>query len=132
MRKALIFILFLLPAPAHAIECATFYTYEAKITDVYDGDTVTADIDLGFDTWMHDRKLRLNGIDAPELRGDEKEAGLKSRDALRKQVLGKDVTLCTIKDKQGKYGRYLTNIFIGDQNINDWLVTNGYAVRRTY
>ncbi len=86
------------------------YHYSAVITEVYDGDTVTADIDLGFGLWMRGQKLRLHGIDAPELRGAEREEGLKSRDFLRGLVLGKEVTLRTIKDKRGKYGRWLAEI----------------------
>ncbi|MEM7191447.1 MAG: thermonuclease family protein [Pseudomonadota bacterium] len=129
MRTHILLLTLLLPVSAHAAECEVLYTYEAKITEVYDGDTVTADIDLGFDTWKHDEKLRLVGIDAPEVKGAEKAEGIKSRDALRTEVLGKDVTVCTFQDKQGKYGRYLATLFVNDRNINDWLVTNGYAAR---
>jgi endonuclease YncB( thermonuclease family) len=58
---------FHLPA-AYAQNCG-LYTYKAQITEVYDGDTVTADIDLGFHTWRRDEKLRLYEINAPEMRG---------------------------------------------------------------
>ena len=53
----------------------TLYHYKAFVTQVYDGDTVTVDIDLGLHTWMKGEKLRLYRINAPELRGEEKEAG---------------------------------------------------------
>ena len=104
-----------------------FYQYRAIITDVYDGDTVTADIDLGFDIWRRNERLRLYGIDAPEVRGEEREAGLVARDALRKQIIGKEVTICTIKDRTGKYGRYLVRIFDGPNLINLWLERTGRA-----
>ena len=107
-------------------ECG-FYQYRAVITDVYDGDTVTADIDLGFDIWRRNEKLRLYGIDAPEVRGDERPEGLLSRDALRERLVGKEVTICTIKDRTGKYGRYLVRIFEGGRLINLWLVRTGHA-----
>ncbi len=116
---------------AYAQNCG-FYTYKALITEVYDGDTVTADIDLGFHTWRRDEKLRLYEINAPEMRGNEKQKGIVSRDALRKRILGRQVTICTIKDKRGKYGRYLAKIFIGGESINDWLVKNGFANYRVY
>jgi len=87
------------------------YTYKAKIVAVYDGDTVTALVDLGFKV-QKEMKLRLTGIDTPELRGDEREEGLKVRDYVRGLILDKDVTIKTSKDKQGKYGRYLAEIFI--------------------
>lgn len=57
-----------------------FYFYKAVVRDVYDGDSCTVDIDLGFGIWMKGQKLRLMGIDTPELRGSEREEGLKVRD----------------------------------------------------
>ncbi len=104
-----------------------FYQYQANIVDVHDGDTVRADIDLGFNIWRHNEPLRLNGIDAPELRGASKDAGILARDALREKVLGKHVTICTIKDRQEKYGRYLANIYVDDELINDWMISQGFA-----
>ncbi len=63
------------------------YYYKAKIISVYDGDTVRVDIDLGLSTWIKNEKLRLARINAPELRGDEREAGMAARDFLREYVL---------------------------------------------
>jgi micrococcal nuclease len=51
------------------------YHYKAKIIEVYDGDTCTIDIDLGLNIWNKGEKIRLNRINAPELRGDEKAKG---------------------------------------------------------
>ncbi len=113
--------------PKVAAACG-LYAYAARITAVYDGDTVTADVDLGFKVWRKDEKLRLHRIDAPEMRGDEREAGIVSRDALRQRVLDRDVIICTFKDTTGKYGRYLADIWLGDENINDWLLAEGLAV----
>ena len=48
------------------------YLYKAHVTDVYDADTITVNVDLGFNTWIHDEKIRLARIDAPEVRGKEK------------------------------------------------------------
>jgi len=113
------------------------YQYFAKITDisdVYDGDTITADIDLGFGVWLTERKFRLAGINAPEIRGDERSAGLVARDFLREQIDRVDgwVNLKTVRDTKGKYGRYLAYIFIDGVNINDLLVQEGYAVYKEY
>jgi len=108
------------------------YTYKAKITGVYDGDTVTADIDMGLKIWAHGEKLRLYGINTPELRGEERPEGLTSRDWLRDKVLGKEVLIRTIRDKKGKYGRYLAEIYLNDININELLVTEGLAERKEY
>ncbi|MBT3250667.1 MAG: nuclease [Candidatus Marinimicrobia bacterium] len=103
---------------------------------VYDGDTCTVDIDLGLGTWVKGEKIRLSRINAPEIRGDERKKGLASRDALRELIYGKDILLQTIKDKKGKYGRYIGEIWIQHNdskiNISDWLVSNNYAVYRDY
>jgi len=108
------------------------YTYKAKITSVYDGDTVTADVDFGFHVWVHGEKLRLNRINTPEVRGAERPQGLISRDWLRERLIGKDVLIRTTKDKKGKYGRYLVEIYLDGININDQLVDEGLAEYKDY
>ena len=108
------------------------YIYDAIVTDVYDGDTVTVDIDLGLHVWVKGEKLRLNRIDAPEVRGETREQGLISRDWLRDRVLGQQLVIETQKDCKGKYGRYLAELWLGDVNINDALVSEGLAVYKAY
>lgn len=113
------------------------YLYKAKIVSVYDGDTCRADIDLGLKVWIKNEKLRLLRINAPELRGEERDEGLKARDFLRELIDNKEVMLQTQKDKQGKYGRYLAEIWISDvdgqwQNVNDRMVEEGFAIYKDY
>ena len=57
------------------------------------------------------QKIRLLGINTPEVRGSEKSQGIISRDALRQRILGKVVIIKTSKDKKGKYGRWLGEVF---------------------
>jgi len=83
-------------------------------------------VDLGF-LHYQEMKLRLYGIDTPEVRGVEKIEGIKVRDIVREMILGKEVEIITYKDKQGKYGRYLANIILDGVDINLWLVANGHA-----
>lgn len=113
------------------------YHYKAKIVEVYDGDTCTIDIDLGLHTWIKGEKIRLTRINAPELRGTERTKGLKSRDFLRSLILDKEVFIETIKDKKEKYGRYLAEVWLEDDNrkfinINDEMVKNGFAKYQKY
>ena len=103
------------------------YEYRAFVRKVYDGDTVTVDIDLGFDVVLKAQKIRLTRINAPEVRGQERSEGLVSRDALRKKVLDRWITIKTKKDKKGKFGRWLGELWIDDMCVNDWLLTEGYA-----
>ena len=114
-----------------------FY-YRAHVVSVYDGDTCRVDLDLGFGVWKKNETLRLSRINAPEVRGEEKAAGRLSRDYLRGLILDKDVMIQSIRDRKGKYGRYLAEIWLFDalneqwHNINDMLVENGQAVYRQY
>lgn len=105
------------------------YEYKATITAVYDGDTVTADIDLGFEVWLRGQKLRLLNINTPEVRGKTRPEGIIARDALRNRILGKEVIVKS--DRRGKYGRWLVEIIIDEENINSWLLSEGYAVPYT-
>jgi len=113
------------------------YHYRAIVKSVYDGDTCTVDIDLGLGAWIHGEKLRLHRINAPELRGAERAEGLRSRDFLRSQIDGKEILIQTIKDKRGKYGRYIADIWLESEgenwiNVNDLLVENGFAIYQEY
>ncbi len=122
---------------SESIDNYDFYIYKAVITAVYDGDTVTADIDLGFNVWLHDEKLRLSRINTPEVRGKERPEGLVSRDWLREKIKGKEVIIKTIKkknlkEKKGKFGRYLVEIYFDKININDELVKKGLAEYKQY
>ena len=115
----------------------TLYNYKAIVTSVYDGDTCTVDIDLGLSVWLRGEKLRLNRINAPELRGIEKPKGILSRDFLKQIIEGKEITIETIKDKKGKYGRYLAEIWIKDKkgksiNVNDLIVSEGFTKYQKY
>ncbi len=113
------------------------YFYKAIVASVYDGDTCTVDIDLGLSTWIRGEKVRLYRINAPEVRGAERDAGLLARDFLRSQVEGKAVLIQTIKDRKEKYGRYLAEIWLEAEdgsrvNINDLLVQQGHAIYQEY
>lgn len=113
------------------------YYYRALVRSVYDGDTCTMDIDLGLGTWVHGEKIRLLRINAPELRGDSRVAGTAARDFLRSQIDGREVWINTVKDKRGKYGRYLAEIWLKQEagdwiNINDAIVAAGHAVYADY
>lgn len=103
------------------------YTYQALVTKIYDADTITVDIDLGFNVQLHDVKLRLCGIDAPEVRGEERPEGIAARDWLRERLLLRTVTIETIRDRTGKYGRYLAIVHHDGINYNQALIDEGLA-----
>ena len=111
------------------------FHYQARLeslSDVYDGDTVKLTVDVGFGIQIKKFKARLARINTPEIRGRERMVGLDVRDALREKLDGKELLVETIKDKTGKYGRYLVELWIvGEndeyENVNDWLLENNFA-----
>jgi endonuclease YncB( thermonuclease family) len=54
------------------------YTYKSKVTKVYDGDTITVEVDLGF-SFKFTNSFRLLRINCPEVRGESREEGLKKQ-----------------------------------------------------
>ncbi|MDP1712258.1 MAG: thermonuclease family protein [Candidatus Nanopelagicaceae bacterium] len=101
------------------------YVYKATVKDVHDGDSITVDVQLGFNVLLQNMKLRLAGINAPELTTAE---GKKVRDFLSKILLNKEIVLQTVKDRQEKYGRYLAIVWLDGKNVNEQLVKGDMAV----
>jgi len=108
------------------------YHYRAKVIKIYDADTITVHVQLGFNTYQV-ATLRLYGINGPEMRGEEKPQGIISRDWLRKKILGKDIIIQTIAkkngmDKKGKFGRWLAVVWLDGVNLNQQMLDEGLAV----
>ena len=82
---------------------------------------------MGFDVVLKAQKIRLLRINAPEVRGAERAEGLKSRDALRAKICNKWVKIKTQKDKKGKYGRWLGEVWFEDVCVNDWMLSESHA-----
>ena len=105
-----------------------------KITRVVDGDTVDAELDLGFNIKYKER-IRLMGIDTPESRTrnkKEKVLGLASKARLKELLKGKKVRIETSKDGKGKFGRILAEVIAIDKegtevNCNTQLCEEGHA-----
>ena len=104
------------------------FRYKARVVKVVDGDTIDVDIDLGFYTVLHNQRIRLKGIDAPEPRGEERIAGLESKAWLKEEIEGNDIELVTFKNAKGKYGRWLGVVYMNQQNINQLMVEKELAV----
>lgn len=111
------------------------YEYSASVISVYDGDTITVSVDLGFHI-TQTMSVRLARINSPEVRGGSSTEGLEARDYLRSILLGKKVTLVTHKDRKEKYGRYLADVYLGEPRVfncvNDMMVAKGFAQLREY
>ncbi len=113
------------------------YEYSAIVVDVHDGDTLKVDIDLGLGVWMHKQALRLVAmsnvsINAPEVYGAEKAAGLRSKEWLVSQVLNRQVIVRTYKDKKEKFGRWLAEVELDGVDIGSQMVALGFAAYKQY
>lgn len=107
------------------------YEYNCEVKRIVDGDTVDVVIDLGFDIHYSSR-VRLYGIDTPESRTrnkDEKVRGLMSKEYLTDALSKGQVVIKTHKDKKGKFGRVLGEMYVADKNINLMMVDDHLAVK---
>ena len=95
------------------------------VIKVYDGDTITIATQVYDDPTMYRFSVRLLGINAPEIRtrdADEKRSAKVAQQVLSDAVIGKNVTLKNVTVE--KYGRLLADVYLGDQNINEYLLQN--------
>ncbi len=82
------------------------YTYRAYVERIIDGDTIILDIDCGFRNWISQR-IRLRGINCSEIpsrKGREAKNFVEERLNKCKFVIVKTY-------KQGKFGRFIADIF---------------------
>lgn len=113
-----------------AILCHPCFT-RARVLSVYDGDTMT--IARKSSIWWNSKvylyKIRLIGINCPELRGkseEEKFYAIQAKEFVEELVLNKKVKL----DIQGydKYGRLLASVYCNKTDVSSRLLDIGLAV----
>ena len=109
------------------------YEYKATVKRVIDGDSLVLDIDLGFYMFMNETKIRLYGLDTPEMNSDDPllrlQAVLATRYLYDNLPVGSKVTIKTILDKREKYGRLLATIITDNGfNVNEGLLQNKLAI----
>lgn len=106
------------------------YEYKGTIINVVDGDTFDMDIDLGFHIHIHER-IRLLDIDTPEkkiYKGiNEKELGLIVTEWVKRNFLGKTVTIKTFKGTDS-FGRWLA--YVEDENIDFVTLYNELGINK--
>lgn len=124
------------------------YEYAATVVRVIDGDTLIADVDLGFHVSVRET-FRLTGIDTPEIHGVKKDSeeyrrGMEAKKFVEKllELTEGRVMLRTQKDAQGKYGRWLAEVLpvLINGGVHPWtaaslnesLVKEGLAVLKEY
>lgn len=114
------------------------YIYDATVLRIIDGDTIDVAIrwDIGFKIVAETKqRLRLAGINAPEVRGPERPAGLAATQWLAIHLpVGSTVKLQTLKDPDA-FGRYIATLWhddYPDKTLNDAMVEAGHAEWKRY
>ena len=92
------------------------YTYQCNIIRVIDGNTVDANIDLGFNVTIRQR-IKLYGVNVSDIRSaDEKvrQQAIASKEKLA-ELLGNEFVCETLVNKRGKAGRVMGKLTIDSQ-----------------
>lgn len=109
----------------------TFPIKSGRVIKCYDADTITIASKLPYDASpLYRLSVRLNGIDAPEIKGksaEEKEVAKEARDFLSNLVLNKMIRLENVESE--KYGRILADVYLGEVHLNELLLKERYAVK---
>jgi len=88
-----------------------------RVVGIHDGDSITV-----LTVEKKQIKIRLEGIDAPELK---QAFGSRAKEHLSSLIMGKDVTL--IVKGEDLYKRTLSKILLDSQNVNLSMVRDGFA-----
>ncbi len=107
------------------------------VTKVVDGDTIKVQLTDGKTV-----TVRLLGIDAPEMRNSPKAEVRGKADCFANEATNTLRTMAQDKrailetDSSGtqydKYGRLLAYVWVGDTNVNQEMISEGYAYEYTY
>lgn len=115
--------------PLRLSQDGAFLVVPAEVIRVVDGDTVDLRFRIWTDTIREDR-VRLLGIDTPELRGPERAQGIAASDYLASRLNSDQVYLKT-DGRKDKYGRLLGILLLAGANgmtdLNQELLTKGLA-----
>lgn len=109
------------------------YEYKCMTVRVVDGNTIDAEIDLGFNVLVEQR-IKLFGVNVPDMRSykeEDKDRAIKARDRLL-VLLGNEFICQTMLNKRGKTGRTLGQVYVMDINgqridVNQTLIDEGFA-----
>lgn len=106
---------------------ATLYQYALKNVSVVDGDTLKADLDLGFGVILAGKKIRLEHVNCPE---KDTESGVSAKQFTWNWVTSKsEPVVVNVKNhREDKYGRILGSITSEGQSLADALKIAGHGV----
>ena len=101
----------------------------SKVISIYDGDTLRVNIDSFPDIVGKNIRIRIKGIDAPEIKGKcqtEIDLAIMARDYLRNAInQSSQIELRNIE--RGKYFRIVGELYIDGENISKGLIKEKLA-----
>jgi micrococcal nuclease len=105
---------------------STLYQYALTNISVVDGDTIKADIDLGFGVSLVNKKIRLEHINCPEKDTSE---GVDAKHYTDTWVKEHPECIVIVKNhREDKYGRILGTVTSDGQSLADALKLAGHGV----
>lgn len=124
--------------PAPDATKAMLFTYAARLVRVVDGDTLVIALEVSPGVFL-EQKLRLRGLDCPEMSTPEGRAAKRFVDDLS----AKATNIVIQTTKPDKYDRYLADVFLTQESadlgqsvgaeeayLNNALLSSGHAVRK--
>jgi len=118
----LLHTIFLLLAGLSVIGSANAQSQIAGVASVTDGDTLV----------IHGNRIRLHGIDAPEIGqfcekdGERYRCGQQAALALAEKI-GRSTIRCDRRDVD-RYKRIVAVCWLGQEDLNGWMVRQGWAI----
>ena len=102
------------------------YLYKGILLSWYDGDTLTADVDLGFKVHAKVR-VRLVRINAWEINSESSYRRRFARHARafaqKRFPIGSELLISS--KRKDRYGRWLAEVELDGQNLSDFLLESG-------
>lgn len=111
------------------------FVYRFRPLRVVDGDTIVGAIDLGLKLTVEAEHVRLFGVDAPEIRGRDRDpvAGPAAKAFVEQWIeVGSDFVLDSREFRpHDNFGRVLGDLYRSgdDVSLNEALFAAGYATR---
>lgn len=104
---------------------SNLYYYPISEAKAVDGDTLTAVVDLGFNTFKKAR-IRLSRVDAVELRDEQ---GKEAREYVQRRLDESKEKIIHSRSLD-KYGRSLAEVYLDGKNLNDELLASQFIKKK--
>lgn len=116
-----LFTIFFIAINTYITSASAINQWQGIVTYVTDGDTLWIRPSSAASN-SEPRKIRINGIDAPEscqLYGNQSTAALKKLVALK--------TVSVVSKRFDDYGRDVATVSLNGVDVGSWMVSNGHA-----